>query len=204
MASHSTKTKNAPSIFTPLSPPPAYAGFFSSSSLAARRKVLPQKTSQEKFAVLLGTTRNAIASYESGKVIPSDTFIQLLCTKFNIDEHWLRTGEGEMYKNDLDAQVESFAQKYILTPDEREIMRYFFQLAPKERTAMIEHVLGVADAIRSARDAAAEEQHAAAEKQRTAPLTDEEIEAELADYRAELLAERKARSASEDGNAKRA
>jgi len=49
-------------------------------------------------------------------------------------------------------------------------MRYFFQLAPKERTAMIEHVLGVADAIRSARDAAAEEQHAADEKQRTAAL----------------------------------
>ena len=168
------------------------------------RKVLPQKTSQEKFAALLGTTRNAIASYESGKVVPSDTFIQLLCTKFNIDEHWLRTGEGEMYKNDLDAQVEAFAQKYILTPDEREIMRYFFQLAPKERTAMIEHVLGVADAIRSARDAAAEEQHTADEKQRTVPLTDEEIEAELADYRTELLAERKARSASEDGSAKRA
>ena len=37
--------------------------------------------------------------------------------------------------------------------------------------------------------------------QRTASLTDEEIEAELANYRAELLAERKARSASEDGNA---
>ena len=83
-------------------------------------------------------------------------------------------------------------------------MRYFFQLAPKERTAMIEHVLGVADAIRSARDAAAEEQHVADEKQRTAPLTDEEIEAELANYRAELLAEREARSASEDGSAKRA
>jgi len=35
-------------------------------------------------------------------------------------------------------------------------------------------------------------------------LTDEEIEAELADYRAELLAEREAQSASEDGNARRA
>ena len=42
------------------------------------------------------------------------------------------------------------------------------------------------------------------QRTRTAPLTDEEIEAELADYRAELLAERKARSASEDGSAKRA
>ena len=168
------------------------------------RKSLPQKTSQEAFAKLLGITRTAYNKYELGLVIPSDTFIQLLCTKFNIDEHWLRTGEGEMYKNDLDAQVESFAQKYVLTEEDREIMRYFFQLAPKERTAMIEHVLGVADAIRSARDAAAEEQHVADEKQRTAPLTDEEIEAELANYRAELLAERKAQSASEDGSARRA
>nr|WP_315409874.1 hypothetical protein [uncultured Selenomonas sp.] len=40
--------------------------------------------------------------------------------------------------------------------------------------------------------------------QRIAPLMDEEIEAELANYRAELLAEETARSASEDGNAKRA
>ena len=84
-------------------------------------------------------------------------------------------------------------------------MRYFFQLAPKERTAMIEHVLGVADAIRSARDAAAEEQHAANEKQRTAPLTDEEIEADVAAYRAELLAEKEAALASVSGSvAKRA
>ena len=170
------------------------------------RKSLMPKVSQTAFAEMLGTTRRAITTYETGAVTPSDTFIQLLCTKFNIDEHWLRTGEGEMYKNDLDAQVESFAQKYILTPDEREIMRYFFQLAPKERTAMIEHVLGVADAIRSARDAAAEEQHAADEKQRTAPLTDEEIEAELASYRAELLAEKEAQSVSAagDSDAKRA
>ena len=172
--------------------------------IKAVRKSLMPKVSQTAFAEMLGTTRAAIAPYERGIVIPSDTFIQLLCTKFNIDEHWLRTGEGEMYKNDLDAQVEAFAQKYVLTEEDREIMRYFFQLAPKERTAMIEHVLGVADAIRSARDAAAEEQHAADEKQRTAPLTDEEIEAELANYRAELLAERKARSASEDGSARRA
>ena len=119
--------------------------------IKAIRKSLTPKVSQEKFAEILGTTRNAIKTYETGAVIPTNTFLQLVCMKFNINEHWLLTGEGEMYKNDLDAQVEAFAQKYILTPDEREIMRYFFQLAPKERTAMIEHVLGVADAIRSAR-----------------------------------------------------
>ena len=42
--------------------------------------------------------------------------------------------------------------------------------------------------------------------QRTAPLTDEEIEAELAAYHAELLAEKEAQSvsASGDSDAKRA
>ena len=160
------------------------------------RKSLPQKTSQEAFAKLLGITRTAYNKYELGLVVPSDTFIQLLCTKFNIDEHWLRTGEGEMYKNDLDAQVESFAQKYILTPDEREIMRHFFQLAPKERTAMIEHVLGVADAIRNARDAAAEKQQETAANQAS---EDKRAHAHrLLD--AELDAEEKAASDSTSGN----
>ena len=39
---------------------------------------------------------------------------------------------------------------------------------------------------------------------RTASLTDEGTEADLASCRADLLAERRARSASEDGSAKRA
>lgn len=51
---------------------------------------------QTEFAEKLGTSRNAIASYELSKVIPNDTFIQLLCAKFNINENWLRTGEGDM------------------------------------------------------------------------------------------------------------
>lgn len=164
--------------------------------IKAVRKSLMPKVSQTAFAEMLGTTRAAIAPYERGIVIPSDTFIQLLCTKFNIDEHWLRTGEGEMYKNDLDAQVESFAQKYILTPDEREIMRYFFQLAPKERTAMIEHVLSVADAIRSARAEAAEKQQETAANQAS---EDKRAHAHrLLD--AELDAEEKAASDSTSGN----
>ena len=175
------------------------------------RKSLPQKTSQEAFAKLLGITRTAYNKYELGLVIPSDTFIQLLCTKFNIDEHWLRTGEGEMYKNDLDAQVESFAQKYVLTEEDREIMRYFFRLAPNDRKAMIEHVLSIADAIRSARADAAEKQQEAAPPAEEPPRAAEKrvSAAERAEMHRlldeEIDAEEKARSVSKDGSiAKRA
>ena len=166
------------------------------------RKVLPQKTSQEKFAVLLGTTRNAIASYESGKVVPSDTFIQLLCTKFNISEEWLRTGKEPMHKSNIEAQVDTYTRGYALDAEEREIIRYFLKLKPEDRAAMIAHVEHLADAIRSARAEATEKQQEAAAKQAS---EDKRAHAHrLLD--AELDAEEKAASDSTSGNsdAKRA
>ena len=165
------------------------------------RKSLPKKTSQEKFALLLGTTRNAIASYESGKVVPSDTFIQLLCSKFNVSEEWLRTGAGSMHRSDIDAQVDTYARGYSLDAEEREIIRYFLQLDPPERAAMIGHVEKLAAAVRAARPQepaadAADAPADAAERPQRPPMTDAEIEADVAAYRAALIAEQKEPSVS--------
>ncbi len=57
--------------------------------------------SQQKFADKLGISRGNIAAYEVGKNLPSDAVISLICTKFDINEDWLRTGNGEM-KKDVD------------------------------------------------------------------------------------------------------
>jgi len=77
-----------------------------------------KKISQSSFAELLGTTRNAIASYELGKVVPNDTFIQLLCSKFDVNEQWLRTGEGEMFEElDRDEAIVTWAAKLARDDD---------------------------------------------------------------------------------------
>ena len=52
---------------------------------------------QQEFADKLGTARNNIAGYETGKRNPSNAVISLICREFNINEKWLRTGEGEMF-----------------------------------------------------------------------------------------------------------
>jgi len=117
--------------------------------IKAVRKSLTPKVSQTAFAEMLGTTRAAIAPYERGIVTPSDTFIQLLCAKFNISEEWLRTGKEPMYKSDIDAQVDAYTRGYALDAEEREIIRYFLNLNPPERAAMIAHVEKLADAIRA-------------------------------------------------------
>lgn len=55
-----------------------------------------QKLNQSKFAEALGVSVSNIQSYEIGRRVPSDSFIQLICNKYGVNETWLRTGEGEM------------------------------------------------------------------------------------------------------------
>ena len=49
---------------------------------------------QQEFADKLGIKRGAIANYGIGRNTPIDAVITLICREFNINEVWLRTGEG--------------------------------------------------------------------------------------------------------------
>lgn len=53
---------------------------------------------QEEFAARIGLSRNFVWMLENGDRIPSDRTINDICREFNINESWLRTGEGEMQK----------------------------------------------------------------------------------------------------------
>lgn len=75
------------------------------------RKVLD--LTQQEFADKIGTTRNNIAGYETGRRLPSEAAINLIIAKLNVNETWLRTGEGEMFvelpKNEvLEQQIREF------------------------------------------------------------------------------------------------
>lgn len=60
------------------------------------RKALGFKNQQD-FADALNIKRGTIANYEVGRNEPIDAVITLICSKFNVNETWLRTGEGEMF-----------------------------------------------------------------------------------------------------------
>lgn len=61
------------------------------------RKRNPNGKTQETFANYLEISKENISSYESGRRNPSDAFIKLVCEKCNVNEDWLRTGNGEMF-----------------------------------------------------------------------------------------------------------
>lgn len=53
---------------------------------------------QTDFAKKILVSRSAICKIESGENSPSEQSINLICREFNVNEEWLRTGEGEMFK----------------------------------------------------------------------------------------------------------
>lgn len=52
---------------------------------------------QQEFADRIGIARGNVAAYEVGKNAPSDAVISLICREFNVNEVWLRDGNGSMF-----------------------------------------------------------------------------------------------------------
>jgi len=100
---------------------------------------------QQEFADKLNIKRNTVATYETGKSNPSDAAVVLICKTFNVNETWLRTGEGEMFvelpKNEaLGQQIreflkggsDSFRERLIslllrLPPEQWETLEHYAQ-----------------------------------------------------------------------------
>lgn len=69
---------------------------------------------QQEFAEKLGIKRSTMATYESGRNEPIDAVISLICREFDVNEHWLRTGTGEMFTHQTDdEQLTSFIVKIL-------------------------------------------------------------------------------------------
>lgn len=69
---------------------------------------------QDEFAAKLGLTRGAITNIELNKTEPKPLLVNLICSTYNVNEYWLRTGNGEMFEEKTDAEeIMRFAMEVI-------------------------------------------------------------------------------------------
>lgn len=109
---------------------------------------------QEKFGAEIGVKGNTVAQWESGRNDPPDSSIVSICREFHVDEHWLRTGEGEMFNRvsrseeivqfavqAADSGGDDFKRRFLLAlariPEDRwaEIEAFALQLAEENKKA---------------------------------------------------------------------
>lgn len=55
------------------------------------------KLTQQDFSKELNISRSNIGNIETGAIALTDRVISDICEKFNVNETWLRTGEGEVF-----------------------------------------------------------------------------------------------------------
>ncbi|HPF88590.1 MAG TPA: helix-turn-helix transcriptional regulator [Candidatus Limiplasma sp.] len=53
---------------------------------------------QRQFADMIGVSRDVIASWEIGRVQPSEAILRLICNECAVNYAWLKYGEGAMEK----------------------------------------------------------------------------------------------------------
>ena len=98
------------------------------------RKILD--LNQTEFGTRIGIKQGSIAAYESGARTPMDTVILSICREFNVNETWLRTGEGEMFAPMSRSEtIAQFAGKLMRDEDEsfrRQLIEALAQLDEKE------------------------------------------------------------------------
>lgn len=74
--------------------------------------------SQAKFAQAISISNGYIAGIELGNRNLNDRLIKLIVTEFNVNEEWLRTGEGAMFIEQPDQTAElAFATFRKLKPE---------------------------------------------------------------------------------------
>lgn len=90
-----------------------------------------------EFAKRIGMTTSSISLFESGKAAPSDRTVLSICREFGVNEHWLRTGEGEMFEQTRETVLDRLAAEYSLDKEQVSVIENFLDLSPQERTLFL-------------------------------------------------------------------
>ena len=59
---------------------------------------------QSDFGNKIGVKQGTVAGYESVARTPLDAVVSSICREFDVNEEWLRTGEGEMFEQMTEQQ----------------------------------------------------------------------------------------------------
>ncbi|HIT42616.1 MAG TPA: helix-turn-helix transcriptional regulator [Candidatus Caccovicinus merdipullorum] len=105
---------------------------------------------QTEFGNRIGIKQGSVAAYESGARVPIDAVVLSICREFNVNESWLRTGEGEMFIQ-VPEEDETAALVYSLLGPEKnefytiilEIIRSYQELSPASQQVILDYAKNV-------------------------------------------------------------
>ena len=103
---------------------------------------------QAEFAHAINRTHSLFARYENGTNNINDRTIADICREFNVNEQWLRTGEGPMFReqDNLDNMLTADVAKLVRSSDEftKKLIHNYLSLPQEARDEVKKFILKLA------------------------------------------------------------
>lgn len=138
---------------------------------------------QTDFGSKISVTQNHLSGVEIGRRDVSERMIKIICLEFNVNEEWLRHGDGEIFVQTDTFSLDDYANKNNLSNLEIDIIKSYMELDSDIRKTLMNNLKMIFNKNNEV----------------SATIVDNEeddINAELEKYRLELEAEKKVRTLS--------
>ena len=110
----------------------------------------------EKFGERVGVTKQTVSRIENGVNALTEQMLLSICREFDVNEDWLRTGEGEMFKERSLSEEVGYYVEDLLSYDGRgnpfydmiiEMMKTYTELDEKSQAVIRNYFQSVAAGI---------------------------------------------------------
>lgn len=101
------------------------------------------KMSQKEFGKRIGKEQPTITGYENGTIEITNKTISDICREFNVNEEWLRSGTGKMFKEMTEQDIiKQKINNQLKDGDEftKNVLYQIAQLTPEEWKAIEEFI----------------------------------------------------------------
>lgn len=104
------------------------------------RKAL--KLTQLEFAKKINRSQTVYSQYENGSATITDRTVADICREFNVNEEWLRTGNGVMFKQQLNinSMLSADVARLIMSSDDftKRLVHTYLSLPDEAKQAVAE------------------------------------------------------------------
>lgn len=102
---------------------------------------------QFEFADKIGVSQAYISKLfkENSDKNPSERIIKIICSEFNVNEEWLRTGKGEIFVSSETFSLDDYSRQNNLTALELDIIKGYIELDKGTRETILSHFKSIFD-----------------------------------------------------------
>lgn len=102
---------------------------------------------QTEFGNRIGLKQNTVGQIENAQRGITDRTVMLLCQTFNVNEDWLRMGEGEMFSDDDNFLLSQLSKQYALDMLDQKIIEAYIGLPEIQRNVIKGFVRNLVDSV---------------------------------------------------------